>query len=97
MHSAVDDSKKNRVTCWTQLHDEPDADWQCDVVEQKVFRDFVVALSQEEDKNLREEREVVQKIPPSERNCFITMRGFVKRLTSGKTTFDTSFTLCSFY
>lgn len=66
MNGTVDERKNHRMPCRRELHDPPDADWKCDVVIEKVIRYSIVTFPQDENKDFREEREVVEQEEPCE-------------------------------
>lgn len=66
----------------SELHNEPNADRKSGMMIEEVVRNAIVALSEEENKNFREKRKVVNKINPRERYGYVAVRGSVEWLTS---------------
>jgi hypothetical protein len=95
VNRAVDEAEEQRVAGGRVAHDPPDADWEGDVVEQEIVCDPVVALSQEENEDFREEREVVEEIPPHELHGLVASGRVVERLTAAKRINITEFGLHS--
>lgn len=87
MNEAVNKGKEHRVTGRRELHNPPDGQRKGDVMKKEIICYPVVALSQKENVNFREECEIVDEIAPSERHNPVCVWRFVKRLTSGKILF----------
>lgn len=84
MNRTVDERKNHRMPCRRVLHNPPDADWECDVVIQKVCGNSIVTFRQDENKDFREKREIVEKEEPCESHNSVSSGRFVKMLTSGR-------------